>query len=123
VVRQLEDLGAEIVATDPVAIDRGRPLLPRTSLVADPYEALTGADAVGIVTDWPEYRDLDWGRALGLMKGRLVVDGRNCLDGEVIAGHGGIYLSMGRRPRGPGAPLPGAAAEAGSRAVPSVPLG
>jgi hypothetical protein len=57
------------------------------------------------------------------MKGRLVVDGRNCLDGEVIAGHGGIYLSMGRRPRGPGAPLPGAAAEAGSRAVPSVPLG
>jgi hypothetical protein len=57
------------------------------------------------------------------MKGRLVVDGRNCLDGEAIAGHGGVYVSMGRRPRGPGAALPGAAAEAGAGAVPSVPLG
>jgi UDPglucose 6-dehydrogenase len=123
VVRQLEDLGAEIVATDPVAIDSARPLLPRTRLVADPYEALTGADAVGIVTEWPQYRDLDWGRALGLMKGRLVVDGRNCLDGEAIAGHGGVYVSMGRRPRGPGAALPGAASEAGAGAVTPLPLG
>jgi UDPglucose 6-dehydrogenase len=123
VVRQLEDLGAEIVATDPVALDRARPLLPRTALVADPYEAVTGADAVGLVTEWPAYRELDWGRVMGLMRGRLVVDGRNCLDGEAIAGHGGVYVSMGRRPRGPGSALPVAAAEAGSGAVRPVPLG
>jgi UDPglucose 6-dehydrogenase len=105
VIRQLEELGAVVVATDPVALDRARPLLPRTTLVDDPYVAVTGVDAVGVVTEWPEYRGLDWERVLRLMRGRLVVDGRNCLDGEVIARGGGVYLSMGRRPRGR-APLP-----------------
>jgi UDPglucose 6-dehydrogenase len=123
VVRQLEDLGAQVVATDPVALDRARPLLPRTALVADPYEAVTGADAVGLVTEWPAYRELDWGRVMGLMRGRLVVDGRNCLEGTVVTGHGGVYVSMGRRPRGlPGA-IPGSAPEAAASSVPPLPLG
>jgi UDPglucose 6-dehydrogenase len=123
VVRQLEDLGAVVVATDPVALDRARPLLPRTTLVADPYEAVTGADAVGLVTEWPAYRELDWGRVIGLMGGRLVVDGRNCLDGRAITGGGGIYVSMGRRTRGlPGA-VPGSAPEAAASSVPPLPLG
>jgi len=100
VIRQLEELGAGIVATDPAAVERARSLLPRTTLVDDPYVAVTGVDAVGVVTEWPEYRGLAWERALRLMRGRLVVDGRNCLDGEVIAGAGGVYVSMGRRPRG-----------------------
>jgi UDPglucose 6-dehydrogenase len=100
VIRQLEDLGAEIVATDPLALDRARLLLPGTTLVGDPYAAVEGADAVGLVTEWPEYRALDWVRVLSLMRGRLVVDGRNCLDGEEIAVRGGAYVSMGRRPRG-----------------------
>jgi UDPglucose 6-dehydrogenase len=123
VVRQLEHLGAQVVATDPVALDRARPLLPRTALVADPYEAVTGADAVGLVTEWPAYRELDWGRVMGLMRGRLVVDGRNCLEGTVVTGHGGVYVSMGRRPRGlPGA-IPGSAPEAAASSVPPLPLG
>ena len=62
VIHQLEDLGAEVVATDPVAVPWCSTLLPRTTLVGDPYQAVTGADAVGLVTEWPEYRDLDWGR-------------------------------------------------------------
>jgi UDPglucose 6-dehydrogenase len=124
VVRQLEDLGAVVVATDPVALDRARPLLPRTTLVADPYEAVTGADAVGLVTEWPAYRELDWGRVIGLMGGRLVVDGRNCLDGRAITGGGGIYVSMGRRTRGLPPQAPGATAEGISfGAVPPLPLG
>jgi UDPglucose 6-dehydrogenase len=123
VVRQLEDLGAVVVATDPVALDRARPLLPRTVLVADPYEAVTGADAVGLVTEWPAYRELDWGRVIGLMRGRLVVDGRNCLEGTDVTGPGGVYVSMGRRPRGlPGA-IPGSAPEAAASSVPPLPLG
>ena len=66
---------------------------------------------------------LDWGRVLGLMRGRLVVDGRNCLDGETIAGLGGVYVSIGRRPRGLPPALPGAALEALPTGVPSLPLG
>jgi len=81
------------------------------------------ADAVGLVTEWPEYRDLDWGRVFGLMRGRLVVDGRNCLDGATIAGHGGAYLSVGRRPRGLPPGLPGAAVEAPAAGVPPLPRG
>ncbi len=119
VVRQLEDMGAHVVATDPVALDRARPLLPRTRLVDDPYAAVTGADAVGLVTEWPEYRDLDWARVLGLMRGKLVVDGRNCLDGQAITSARGVYLSMGRRARG----LPGAEPEAAAGLVPPLPLG
>ncbi|MGD0449140.1 MAG: UDP-glucose/GDP-mannose dehydrogenase family protein [Candidatus Dormibacteria bacterium] len=124
VVRQLEDLGAQIVATDPVALDRARSLLPRATLVADPYEAVTGADAVGLVTEWPVYRELDWGRAIGLMRGRLVVDGRNCLDGTDVTEGGGVYVSMGRRTRGLPPQAPGSTAEGVySSTVPPVPLG
>ena len=124
VVRQLEDLGAQVVATDPVALDRARPLMPRTALVADPYEAVTGADAVGLVTEWPAYRELDWGRVIGLMRGRLVVDGRNCLEGTSVTGPGGIYVSMGRRTRGLPPHAPGSTAEGiSSSGFPPVPLG
>jgi UDPglucose 6-dehydrogenase len=124
VVRQLEDLGAQVVATDPVALDRARPLMPRTALVADPYEAVTGADAVGLVTEWPAYRELDWGRVIGLMRGRLVVDGRNCLEGTSVTGPGGIYVSMGRRTRGLPPHAPGSSAEGvSSGRFPPVPLG
>ena len=84
----------------------------------------SGADAVGLVTEWPEYRDLDWGRLIGLMRGRLVVDGRNCLEGAAVTDHGGVYVSMGRRTRGLPPPPPGAIAEAAaSTTVPPLPLG
>ena len=118
VIHQLEDLGAEVVATDPVAVARARPLLAQTILVGDPYQAVAGADAVGLVTEWPEYRGLDWGRVLALMRGRLVVDGRNCLDGEAISARGGVYMSIGRRPRGAPPVVSGAPA-----AVTPLPLG
>jgi UDPglucose 6-dehydrogenase len=97
IIRQLHSRGAQVVATDPVALTNARSLLPGIELVEDAYEAVTGCDAVGLVTEWPEYRDLDWARVISLMRGSLVVDGRNCLDGEAIAALGGVYLSMGRR--------------------------
>ena len=124
VIRHLEDLGAEVVATDPVALDGARPLLQRTRLVVDGYEAVAGADAVGLVTEWPEYRGLDWARVLELMRGRLVVDGRNCLDGEAIVRLGGIYASMGRRPLGGPASAAGAAEPSlSAEGIPSLTLG
>ena len=98
--------------------------MPRTALVADPYQAVTGADAVGLVTEWPAYRELDWGRVIGLMRGRLVVDGRNCLEGTSVTGPGGIYVSMGRRTRGLPPHAPGSTAEGiSSSGFPPVPLG
>jgi UDPglucose 6-dehydrogenase len=101
IVRHLVDLGAVVTATDPVAIERAAPLLSGVSLVADPYACVTGADAVVIVTEWPEFRALDWGRVGQLVSRRLVVDGRNCLDGRELARLGYSYHSVGRRAQTP----------------------
>jgi hypothetical protein len=57
------------------------------------------------------------------MRGRLVVDGRNCLDGEAIAAGGGVYLSIGRRPRGVPRAASGAAVETPPVVMPALPLG
>jgi UDPglucose 6-dehydrogenase len=101
VIRHLEDLGAVVIATDPVAATNARPLLPNTTLVDDPYECVTGADAVLVVTEWPEYVGLDWARVGSLVRRRLVVDGRNCIDADPLVELGFTYLGVGRPPRKP----------------------
>jgi UDPglucose 6-dehydrogenase len=101
VIRHLEDLGAVVVATDPVAIASARPLLPNTTLVDDPYECIAGADAVVVVTEWPEYVALDWSRAAGLVRRPLVVDGRNCLTADPLVELGFTYIGVGRPTRRP----------------------
>jgi UDPglucose 6-dehydrogenase len=52
-----------------------------------------------LVTEWPQYVDLDWERAVASMRGRVVADGRNCLDGPRLAALGVCYLGVGRRAR------------------------
>jgi UDPglucose 6-dehydrogenase len=101
VIRHLEDLGAVVVATDPVAIANARPLLPNTTLVDDAYDCVAGADAVVVVTEWPEYVALDWPRVAGLVRRQLVVDGRNCLDADPLVEHGFTYIGVGRPTRRP----------------------
>jgi UDPglucose 6-dehydrogenase len=101
VIRHLEDLGAVVVATDPVACANARPLLPNSSLVDDPYVCVTGADAVILVTEWPEYVNLDWSRVSTLVRRRLVVDGRNCLNADPLVELGFTYICVGRPPRKP----------------------
>ena len=96
IATRLLELGAVVVAHDPVAMAAAAPLLPGVELAADPYAAMTGADAVAIVTEWPEYLSLDWGRAAELVRHREVVDGRNCLDPAAVSAHGFNYHAMGR---------------------------
>jgi UDPglucose 6-dehydrogenase len=59
VIRHLQDLGASVVATDPVALPNAMRMMPSTPMVADPYECVRGADAVLLITEWPEYAALD----------------------------------------------------------------
>ena len=96
VVSHLHDLGASVVATDPVAIPAARPLLPDTEMVEDAFECVRDADAVVLVTEWPEYRALDWARVASIVRRRIVVDGRNCLDGAALTRLGFAYVSVGR---------------------------
>jgi UDPglucose 6-dehydrogenase len=59
-------------------------------------DALDGADAAVLVTEWPEFRDLDWDAAHAAMRRPLVVDGRNFLDGDLLTKAGFAYEGVGR---------------------------
>jgi UDPglucose 6-dehydrogenase len=96
IANRLLELGATVVAHDPVAMEAAAPLLPGVEMATDPYAAMTGADAVALVTEWPEYLGIDWARAGALVAQRVVVDGRNCLDRAALTAHGFNYLGMGR---------------------------
>ncbi len=97
VIRHLERMGATVTATDPAALEGAAPLLPDTTLVADAYDCVRGADAVVLVTEWPSFRRLDWRRVAGSVAGKVVVDGRNCLDAPLLTSLGFAYHSVGRR--------------------------
>ncbi len=96
ILQQLEDLGAEIAAHDPVAIEEARQLMPHVQYCEDPYEAADGADLLMLLTDWPEYLDLDFDRLGARMRQRKIVDGRNLLDGNDVVAHGFDYRGVGK---------------------------
>jgi UDPglucose 6-dehydrogenase len=96
---RLQADGAKVRAYDPVAEDVARSLLVGIEFASDAQEALTGADACVIVTEWPEFSELDWKEAAELMEGRLVVDGRNCLNPTKVTDAGLLYEGMGRGTR------------------------
>jgi UDPglucose 6-dehydrogenase len=118
IVRHLTDLGAHVVATDPVALPAAAALLPsEAELVEDPYECVRGADAVVLVTEWPEYGRLDFPRIRELVRRPILVDGRNALDADLLAGAGFTYHSIGRaavRPARAAAPPKPRAGDTGS---------
>lgn len=94
---RLKGLGADIVVTDPAAIENARRVHPHLTYVADRDEALRDADAVVLVTEWDEYRrQLSPQHAASLVSGRLIVDGRNCLDAAAWRAEGWDYRGMGR---------------------------
>jgi UDPglucose 6-dehydrogenase len=98
IAQRLLELGVEVVAHDPAAMAQAEHLLPGVTLVPTAYRAVEGADAVALVTEWPEYLELDWTRVRMLMRKPAVVDGRNALDGVMLSGEGFNYYSIGRRP-------------------------
>src|SRR3954465_12078435 len=77
---RLQADGAKVVVYDPVAEDEARKLIRGVEFADSAAGCLTGADAVVLVTEWAEFKDLDWGEAAREMKGTLVIDGRNALD-------------------------------------------
>ncbi|MEE6389624.1 UDP-glucose/GDP-mannose dehydrogenase family protein [Microbacterium paraoxydans] len=95
---RLRGLGADVVVTDPAAIENARARHPQLGYAASRDEALRDADAVVVVTEWDEYRrELTPQHAGGLVRGRIVIDGRNCLDADAWRAAGWTYRGMGRR--------------------------
>ncbi len=96
---RLQADGASVRAYDPVAEEVARSLLVGVDFAPDALQALEGADACVVVTEWPEFAELDWTAAAERMSGTLVVDGRNCLDPAGVAAAGLTYEGMGRGAR------------------------
>jgi len=96
VVKAMIHEGADVHATDPVAIARAKTIYPDLTYHQDLYEALRGAEAALVCTEWDEYRHLDWERAGTLMSRQLVVDGRNLYSPSRMRDLGFEYYSFGR---------------------------
>jgi len=97
IARALDQRGARVVGYDPVAGKKAAGLASDLKVVFDPYEALSGAHAAVVVTEWEEIRTLDPGRASALMEPpKLLVDGRNALDPKTAAAAGLLYRGFGR---------------------------
>ena len=89
--------GARVRAYDPVAADRARAILAGAELTESALEAIDGADAVVLVTEWPEFGELDWaGEVKERMHTPVVVDGRNFLDRDALVAAGFTYEGIGR---------------------------
>jgi UDPglucose 6-dehydrogenase len=96
VIQKLLDGGAKVKATDPAAVRNARAVLSGVSFSKDPYAAIKGADAVVIVTEWNEFRNLDLGRIRKLMKDSYFFDLRNIYEPDKMRELGFEYYSVGR---------------------------
>jgi UDPglucose 6-dehydrogenase len=88
--------GATVTACDPVAEEQARKLVSGIAFADSPLEAVRDADAVVLVTEWPEFIDLDWNAVAQAMRGTLLIDGRNALDVQAVRDAGLIYEGIGR---------------------------
>jgi UDPglucose 6-dehydrogenase len=98
-VKMLLEHGCNIVAHDPAAMERTAQVLPagpQLTYAADPYAAADNADALLILTDWPQFATLDLEQLNRLLRFPIVIDGRNLYDPEVMLQNGFTYLSIGR---------------------------
>jgi UDPglucose 6-dehydrogenase len=93
---RLQGESAAVVAFDPIAEEAAAPLMPGVEMAGSAMEALDGADAAVLVTEWPEFADLDWGEVAKRMNTPLLVDGRNFLDPDKVRAAGIAYEAIGR---------------------------
>src|SRR3712207_684347 len=88
---RLQGEGSEVSAYDPVAEEEARKLMHGVEFAPSPLDCVRDADAVVLVTEWQEFGDLDWNEVAAVMRGSLVVDGRNALDAEAVSRAGLRY--------------------------------
>ena len=96
IIRRLLAEGAHVRAYDQEAMDKTSEILPQVRYSREPYEVAQDADALLILTEWPEFRQLDWARIYSMMGRPLVLDGRNLLNPAAMMDLGFEYFSFGR---------------------------
>ncbi|NLG72073.1 MAG: UDP-glucose/GDP-mannose dehydrogenase family protein [Chloroflexi bacterium] len=96
IARMLDENGAIVRAYDPVAMDAAAAILPEVKMMPDPYTMADGADALVVVTDWNEFKNLDFERIRDLMRTHVILDGRNIYDPAALSELGFRYRGLGR---------------------------
>lgn len=96
IINALLEAGACVSAYDPVAMDNARKAIPSIEYCAGPYEAADAADAIVLITEWKEFRYLDFPRLRSIMRAPVLFDGRNMFDPERVRSKGFDYYCIGR---------------------------
>jgi len=96
IIHMLQHEGASVQTYDPVAMDNARRLLTGVSYCDDPYGVAAGADALVLVTEWNEFQHLDMARVKSLMRGNVLIDGRNIYEPKAMRSLGFVYRGVGR---------------------------
>jgi UDPglucose 6-dehydrogenase len=102
IINMLQHEGARVKAYDPEAQQNAQRLLTDVDFCTGPYEVAEGADALILVTEWNEFKQLDMSRVKSLMRQPVLVDGRNIYDPARMAEMGFTYRGMGRGYHGEG---------------------
>jgi UDPglucose 6-dehydrogenase len=95
-ITALQDMGAKVRAYDPTGMEQAKPLMANVAFCKDAYDCAQGASALVIVTEWEQFRALDFARLKKVMERPVLVDLRNIYRPEEIARHGFVYESIGR---------------------------
>ena len=96
IIGTLQEAGAEVAACDPEGVEQARALLDRVTYCKTPWEAVEGASAAVIVTEWDAYRALDLGRLKSLLAEPVLVDLRNVYERDTVEAAGLRYVAVGR---------------------------
>jgi len=96
IAQELTAAGAKVRGYDPVAMDVARPILPAVEMFDDPYTMSEGCDALMVITEWNEFKQLDLEKVKGLLKSPVIFDGRNIYDPKTMKAMGFKYRGMGR---------------------------
>lgn len=96
IIRELQRQGAKIKAYDPVSMDRAKEIMPDIAYCNNAYETAEDVDAIALVTEWDEFKELDLNRIKGLMRQPVFLDGRNVFEREAMESMGFIYSGIGR---------------------------
>lgn len=96
IISMLMKRGAKIIAFDPLASENAKKILPNLETRKKPEEVFEKADCILILTEWPQFKDLNWAKLKTKMRQPLVIDGRNLLNPAKMRKIGFKYISIGR---------------------------
>jgi UDPglucose 6-dehydrogenase len=96
IIKALKAEGAKIKIYDPRSMEKARGLLKGVKFCQDPYEVCKDSDCLLVITEWPEFKELDFTRVKKLLKRPLIIDGRNIYEPARLKKSGFTYISIGR---------------------------